>query len=453
MEKDYKGKFKRLKKEYLESERINQEEKECLLRVINTYGTVVAMHEEMAEELETLQKMLDIEKALPIDLIEVELGKLKDKIIAAESTEVRGAVDPAVVAELQAIVLEACRTLRNTMNALMEDFYPLTEELARRATAIDIKCTDEMEKSEFVRTGRAFLEFVDGLKQKVSEDIKYITHAFVTLLDHVKDLEKALSREFGVEQNLKRIEYFEMQVNSEVGSIVDSFNIYRTIDEIKTTVISKIKNIKRLITKKKEEDIRRAKVAQENIEKLKSQIAAAEKSMQQLSQKAQQFQAAAEMDSLTEVHNRKAFDKKIKEALDRFHEDGIPICAIFFDVDNFKEINDTLGHVAGDKVLQKVAQCLVRSFRKGDFVARFGGDEFVVLIERLTMEMAKERILTFRKNLAKIRFTSYAKGDIPITVSAGISLARKGDTVESLIARADKVMYNQKQKKKGALKK
>ena len=119
---------------------------------------------------------------------------------------------------------------------------------------------------------------------------------------------------------------------------------------------------------------------------------------------------------------------------------------ILFDVDRFKEINDTLGHVAGDKVLQKVAQCLVQSFRKDDFIARYGGDEFVIILERLSNEMARSKILGFRKNLRRIRFTSYAKGDIYITVSAGIALAKENDTPETLVERADKMMYAHKQK-------
>ncbi len=450
MVKDPKAEIKRLKTEYLESERIHQEEKECLFQVINTFGTVVSLHEDMIPELEILKKMVDTDQALPLDLIDVELGKLKDKIIAEEAGKPSDFVDSAQIQELEAFLYEACRGVRKVINAVLDDFYPLTDELAERATVIDLNCQEGMDRAEFEHVIGAFLDLIQSLKARISQDFRHINGSFVHLLNQVKDLEQDLSSDYGKEENLKEIEYFEMKVNSEVGSIVNSFNIHRTIDEIKSTVLEKIDNIKRLVTETKQEASKRAQKAQKSISKLQSRIADAEKSMVQMTRKARQFQAAAEKDGLTGLYNRKSFDEKIIDALQAFREGGTPLCALLFDVDKFKDINDTLGHVAGDKVLQKVAQCLSQSFRKDDFIARYGGDEFVILIERLTGEMAREKILTFRKNLERIRFTSYAKGDIHITVSAGIAFARKEDTPETIIQRADKIMYTQKQKKQNA---
>jgi diguanylate cyclase (GGDEF)-like protein len=88
-----------------------------------------------------------------------------------------------------------------------------------------------------------------------------------------------------------------------------------------------------------------------------------------------------------------AFDTNITDSLKAFSKEQGPFSLVLFDVDKFKWINDTLGHVAGDKVLQKVAQCLKETFRKDDFIARYGGDEFAVVIEGLNEEMAREKIL------------------------------------------------------------
>ena len=121
---------------------------------------------------------------------------------------------------------------------------------------------------------------------------------------------------------------------------------------------------------------------------------------------------------------------------------------IMFDVDGFKEINDTFGHVAGDKVLVKVAECLKGSFRENDFVARYGGDEFAVIIEKMGRAMALDRLEAFKKNLSKIRFVSHKKGEIRITVSSGVAEAVPEDSVESVIERADQEMYKEKNEKR-----
>ena len=174
----------------------------------------------------------------------------------------------------------------------------------------------------------------------------------------------------------------------------------------------------------------------------------AEKNALEMSRKAEQFQIAAMEDGLTGLYNRKAFDLRVKKAFEAFYENKEPFSLVIFDVDNFKEINDNFGHVAGDKVLIKVAQCMQETFRKNDFIARFGGDEFAVIIDGLTRELANERIFNFRENLNRRRFMSYAKGDVKIKVSTGIAIAQERDTIESLIERADQVMYAAKEARK-----
>ena len=80
----------------------------------------------------------------------------------------------------------------------------------------------------------SYLSFIAGLKGKISEDFRYINNTFFMLLEHVKELEKTLTSEFGGDERIKEIEQFEIKVNKEVGSIADSFNVHATIDAIKS---------------------------------------------------------------------------------------------------------------------------------------------------------------------------------------------------------------------------
>jgi diguanylate cyclase len=321
----------------------------------------------------------------------------------------------------------------------------LSNRLAQQAAAIHLNCREQIDGVEFKEVSDAFLRFVEGLKAKLSEDFRYVNKTFIILLDQVKELEGSLTKEFGTEDRLKELDYFEMKIDHEVGSIVNSFDIHTTLKEVKEAVIGKIQNIKRVVSLRREEETRRALAAQENIRKLQERISEAERDAEEMSRKAERFQMVAMKDALTGLYNRSAFDLKMENAIETFREKGETFSVMVFDVDKFKEINDRFGHVAGDKVLKKVAQSLRESFRGSDFIARYGGDEFVALIERLTVDMAREKIVNFRKNLAKRRFVSYTKGEINVTVSAGIATVVEGDTPESLIERADKTMYAMKQ--------
>ncbi len=192
----------------------------------------------------------------------------------------------------------------------------------------------------------------------------------------------------------------------------------------------------------------KARKTQESINKLKQRIKKTEKDARAMAKKADYFQTAATKDGLTGLYNRKAFDQRLNDALKTFSEEGKPVSLILFDVDNFKWINDTLGHVAGDKILQKVAHCLGEAFRKGDFIARYGGDEFAVVIEGLTDEIAQKKILDFNDLFSKKRFVSHNIGEVNVTVSAGITMSKEGDNIEDFINRADKNMYESKKKKR-----
>jgi len=444
MARDQKEELKQLKKDYFELEETRSEENECLMKVINTYGSLVATNDDLFEEVQALKELIKPDNGLPIDQIEEQIGNLKSKIITRE-TDNREEGDSEKLALLEDRLVEACRSIRRLSVALLEDFYPATEELSSKKEQVKIDCQGKIENIELKEPTEAFLAYIEGLKGKISEDFRHINNTFLSLLDEVKELELKLSQEFGGKEPLKQIEYFEMKINDQFGVIANSFNLYKNIDELKKVVFEKIKHIKSLLSLNKEREIKKAQKTRENIGVLRKRIARAEHEARKMSEKAEKFQTAAMQDGLTGLYNRNAFDVRVKDAFADFQERRTPFAIIVFDIDKFKQINDSLGHIAGDKVLKKVAQCLEESFRKDDFISRYGGDEFIVLIENMNEIMARKRINVFNSNLKKRKFVSYKEGEVAINVSSGISIVKEGDNPESLIARADQEMYAVKQ--------
>jgi len=440
--------LERLKKDFLEAERICRNEKECLVKVINTFGNVMAMHEEFAEEHHAVKKMIKAGETLPVNLIEKEISNLKAKIFALETEKGFDESSLEQLNELNERLLETCRIVKRVVYALLDDFYPLTTELKAQADAIRIDCHAEVAQIELEGATTDYLSFINGLKDKIAKDFKYINNTFIMFLGQVKQLEADLTGEFDGDVRQKDFEQFEMKVNSEVGLIADSFNIYDSIDEVKSAVVEKLKKIKSFLSKRKKEEIKRLQKAKKNISRLKKRIVEAELGAKEMTKKAKLFQEAAVKDGLTGLYNRKAFDLKLHDAQKAFNANGEPFSVVIFDVDKFKWINDTFGHVSGDKVLKKVAQCLQETFRKNDFIARFGGDEFAVVIEGLSEEMARKRIVKFQESFTKERFVSRSTGNIDVTLSAGIAQSLAGEDAETIIDRADRDMYTFKKNKK-----
>jgi diguanylate cyclase (GGDEF)-like protein len=165
---------------------------------------------------------------------------------------------------------------------------------------------------------------------------------------------------------------------------------------------------------------------------------------QRLYRDKQHYENLSMTDGLTGLHNRVYFDR-IVENLSQHHSlTGIGFSMFFLDLNKFKQVNDTHGHAAGDYILQEVATRLAQTFRKGDHLIRMGGDEFAVIVEE---ELSDEEALQLGRKLqdALAEEVYYDREFIVISGSVGIShFPAHGDTVESVMACADRAMYEGK---------
>ncbi len=163
------------------------------------------------------------------------------------------------------------------------------------------------------------------------------------------------------------------------------------------------------------------------------------------------LQEMAFYDNLTKVANRHSFEDKAKDVIQTATENNQQLAILFIDLNNFKTINDTFGHEVGDKVLKLVANKIKRNIRSSDTVARFGGDEFVIILEDYKLKQVnKKHIEAIRSTLNEsILIDEHV---IELRASIGISVfPRDGDNLKQLLLSADSKMYKQKQKRNAAL--
>ena len=163
----------------------------------------------------------------------------------------------------------------------------------------------------------------------------------------------------------------------------------------------------------------------------------------------EQVQVAA-VDPVTGLSNHRTVMSKIDEELHQSQQLQCICALLFVDLDHFKSINDTYGHRAGDAVLQEVGRRLRGVLRQGDFVGRYGGEEFMVVLHNAGMEVAVQVAERLRTGVASLPCTWEVEEtqeivEIPVTTSIGISIYREhGMTREGLIEAADKAMYKAK---------
>lgn len=158
----------------------------------------------------------------------------------------------------------------------------------------------------------------------------------------------------------------------------------------------------------------------------------------------------AVVDPLTKVYNRSAGRQYIMKALSEMRP-GETSVFMLLDLDHFKQLNDTLGHMCGDEALKDVAEILKSHFRRYDIVCRLGGDEFVVFIQRIPLEVL-DRVLT--SLLKKMELVYEREGvKVAITISAGAALVPEhGSTFEELYEKADRALYQVKNTTRNAYK-
>jgi len=178
-----------------------------------------------------------------------------------------------------------------------------------------------------------------------------------------------------------------------------------------------------------------------NHEYANAQLALAQTNLR-LRQREAEIVALSLSDSLTGVGNRRALEKALTLETNRAARTGESLCALMADLDHFKRINDGFGHDVGDKVLAAFGDLLRQQTRGTDIVARFGGEEFVVLMPHTDLEHATETAERIRQALRSARFEPLPDA---VTVSIGVAELSENESGDALLRRADKALYEAKE--------
>jgi diguanylate cyclase len=166
----------------------------------------------------------------------------------------------------------------------------------------------------------------------------------------------------------------------------------------------------------------------------------AEQRIRDLEAKLQHMSELVREDQLTGSLNRRGLDDVFERESARADRRGTPLCVALLDLDNFKRLNDTYGHVAGDAALRHLVRVVKDTLRSMDVIARFGGEEFLILLPETTVEAAAQTMTRLQRELTK-HFFLHDNEKLLITFSCGVALRRPHEEQAELVKRADRAMY------------
>lgn len=266
-----------------------------------------------------------------------------------------------------------------------------------------------------------------GFLKKVTQRLESL-HGYLDKSDLISS--EHFSQSFSISQELdEQFDEIRNGLESSGSMTALKVNIENHLDFLNHSVADYVK-------KEKE----RMRQAEETLGALNSQLDILQDETETLKRSVEEEQAKSLTDALTSIANRRAYEERIVIEHKRWQRYGGSLSLMVFDLDKFKSVNDTYGHVIGDKVLKGVTTTFQREIRRTDFLARFGGEEFVLIMPGTNLGETMVIAEKLRRNVEECLFR-YKDERVPITISVGAAEFRNGDTGQTVFERADKALY------------
>jgi diguanylate cyclase len=338
------------------------------------------------------------------------------------------------------------RQLLDTFKMILASIESISrEEHIKRASDLRLRLNACDTLESLAGQSGEVLSIVNSIVSRSVEDIDFTNEFLMELSENLSAMEGQL---FSYQSQNR--ETYELQgqfcdnLLTESQQIDQAVVFARALEDARSIISSRLALIGKAIQMKRQEDEIRLKKADSTIAELQMSVRNYNKEITLVTQRAIELEKEVLLDPLLQINNRRSFDWKIEETIRDCHRTGLPSSLILIDVDHFKEVNDKFGHRAGDKCLRELAKLVESSVRKSDFVARYGGEELIIILPGSIVENARSIAEKIRDRIDKTRF-NYQDQVIHLTISLGVTQARPADSgADELFVRVDEAMYHSK---------
>jgi len=321
----------------------------------------------------------------------------------------------------------------------------LPTDLSKKATKIRHQIETGIEESQIPKVINDIAEIVSSLgSQAVTEKLEYeeflktLTSRLAELDHHIRQTSDEDSKAF------KERHVISKAVEEQVSGLRSHVESADDLELLKSTVSGRLDVLNQHFEKYRKSDHDRFEQSQLQIKALNQRLQDMEQESTELRQAAESSRELALKDALTGIWNRQALNENLEREFVRWQRYQKPLSIVVWDIDFFKRVNDEYGHAAGDKVLKTIARIFTQATRDADFIARFGGEEFVGIFPETRLEDALSLANKIRLKIETSKF-HYENKPVPITASAGLATFRPNDTIEDVFKRADAALYRSKE--------
>jgi diguanylate cyclase len=346
---------------------------------------------------------------------------------------------PAGLSDLSQIL----RQVLDTFDSILATIEPIArEENVQRSLQLRHRLHNcETAESIFLESGE-LVAMVSSVVSRAAEQIDFANDFLAELSQSLSAMEKQL---FSYQSHNRETyilhDQFCDDLLSQTREMDQAIVASKAIKDARDVISSRLSIIEKAIETKRQEDEARLKQADSKIAELQISVRNYNEEIDKVTQHAKELEKEVLLDPLLQINNRRFYDLKIQESIKAYQRTGQSFSVILIDADHFKDINDQFGHRAGDKCLIEVAKLAAGCVRKTDFLARYGGEELVVIVPGANAEETRKIAEKIRDCIDRTRFY-YQDRVIRLTVSLGVTEAQPADTdAEKLFVRVDEAMY------------
>lgn len=272
-------------------------------------------------------------------------------------------------------------------------------------------------------------------------------NAFVKeIVSKIFDIESMLNSSFESTDSLfLSSDEFETALNLELSGLKKSKDAASDLDGLKEQIAKRLAAIEQALEKKQLKDKAVKKIVEKTRENYHSGFLRLKRKLDEAVKHSEELEAKLNRDQLTGAYNRRAYDLKINDEMERYLRYGTVFSLLLMDADKFKAINDNYGHAVGDRCLKEIIKRTMPLLRKPDMLARYGGEEFVVIMPGTDAEGGRQAAEKIRQTIEKIEFL-YKNKKVKVTISIGVSQTKEGDkNGAAVFERADIAVYQAKE--------